>query len=71
MEIWCEEGNFYVTCYGELRDDSNFEVVCENEEDDGCWADGKPDGGSFATWEEVVNTLYKHFDSPIVEISAC
>lgn len=57
-------------CYGELESNSNFEVVCENEEDDGIWCEGNPSGGSFETWEDVVMTLQPHFSSNIVEISA-
>lgn len=59
-------------CYGTLAWDSNFEVVCENEEDDGVWVLGDPSKkcGSFETWEDVVMTLQPHFKSNIVEISA-
>ena len=59
-------------CYGELEDSSNFEVVCEDEEDDGIWCDGNPaqDGGGFKTWEDVVMTLQPHFNSDILEICA-
>lgn len=57
-------------CYGELESNSNFEVVCENEDDDGIWCEGNPRGGSFETWEDVVMTLQPHFSSNIVEISA-
>ena len=61
-----------IECYGELQDDSNFSVVCEDEEDDNIWADGNPDreDGTFHSWEEVVDTLKAQYDSPIVEISA-
>lgn len=61
-----------VECYGDLEDNSNFAVVCENEEDDGVWADGNPESEdyTFADWEEVVAVLSDHFDSPIVEITA-
>lgn len=61
-----------VECYGDLEDNSNFAVVCENEEDDGIWADGNPenDDYTFIDWEEVVAVLSDHFDSAIVEITA-
>ena len=58
-------------CYGELRDDSNFHVVCENEEDDSVWCDWVDDfTAQNYSWDNVVLYLQKHFDSDIVEISA-
>tara|TARA_B110000503_G_scaffold134035_1_gene212444 strand:- start:962 stop:1171 length:210 start_codon:yes stop_codon:yes gene_type:complete len=62
-----------VECYGKLHDDSNFSIVCEDEEDDDIWTEGNPNTDSdyfFETWEEVVDTLSAQYDSPIVEISA-
>lgn len=60
-----------VECYGKLEEDSNFSVVCDDECDDSVWTDGDPDAMSFVTWEDVVSTLQKHFNSDILEISAC
>lgn len=60
-----------VECYGELEDDSNFEVVCEDEMDDGIWCEGRPMGGWFTDWEDVVECLQREFPSRILEISAC
>lgn len=59
-------------CYGTLEDNSNFQVVCEDEEDDGVWCDGNPNSKdyTFETWEDVVLTLQPHFNSNIVEITA-
>lgn len=59
-----------VECYGKLEEDSNFSVVCDDEWDDDVWTDGDPDAMSFVTWEDVVSTLQKHFNSDILEISA-
>jgi hypothetical protein len=61
-----------VECYGELRDDSNFQVVCEDEEDDDVWCDGNPNHPEFVfeSWKDVVAELQQHFGSEIVEISA-
>ena len=61
-----------IDCYGELRDDSNFYIVCENEEYDGIWADGNPDSPdyTFKNWREVVAVLTSKYRHDIVEISA-
>lgn len=59
-----------VECYGKLEEDSNFSVVCDDEWDDDVWTDGDPDTMSFVTWEDVVSTLQKYFNSDILEISA-
>lgn len=60
-----------IQCYGELRDDSNFEVICEDVEDDDVWTDGNPyhPEYTFASWKEVVEVMSKHFKD-IVEITA-
>jgi hypothetical protein len=61
-----------VECYGELLGDSNFAVVCEDEEEDTIWCDGNPHSPDFTfqSWEDVVDYLKTQFDSDIVEISA-
>jgi hypothetical protein len=62
-----------VECYGELQDDSNFHVVCENEEDDDVWLEGNPDNEedyTFSSWEEVVTVLSQFYDATIIEITA-
>lgn len=61
-----------VECYGEIQEDSNFSVVCDDEYDDIVWTTGDPiSGDSFLTWEAVVLALQPHFESDILEISAC
>jgi len=57
-----------VECYGQLEEDSNFNVVCDDECDDDVWCDGINGG---LTWENVVAELQLHFNSDILEISAC
>jgi hypothetical protein len=54
-----------------LEEDSNFSVVCDDESDDSVWTDGDPDNESFTAWEDVVASLQMHYDSDILEISAC
>jgi hypothetical protein len=60
-----------IETYGELCDNSNFEIVCEDEENCGFWIDGNPNSEdlTFKNWDEVKTELSKHFDG-IVEISA-
>ena len=56
-----------IECYGVVEENSNFEVVCEDEYEDTCWADGV---GEFNTWTEVAKYLQTQFDSNIIEITA-
>ncbi len=57
-------------CYGDLEQDSNFQVVCENEEEDDVWCDAHPEGRDWLDWDDVVRTLQMHFESDIIEITA-
>jgi hypothetical protein len=71
-EYVVEYKGWKVVCYGELQEDSNFSVVCDDESDDDVWCNANPvTGNAFADWEEVVQELQKHYDSDIQEISAC
>jgi len=44
-----------IETYGELCDNSNFEVVCEDEENDAVWINGNPNSEDFTfkNWDEV------------------
>lgn len=59
-----------VDCYGTVRDNSNFYIVCEDENYDGVWADGNPesDDYTFKNWTEVVTYLLENYRSDIVEL---
>lgn len=58
-------------CYGDLEETSNFQVVCEDEEDDSVWVDGVDHlTGDMLTWENVVMMLQSFYASDILEISA-
>ena len=60
-----------VECYGDLEENSNFEIVCEDEDEDTCWCDGNSETDKpFETWEEVVKVLKDEFNSTILEIHA-
>jgi hypothetical protein len=60
-----------VECYGELKEDSDFSVVCDDEYDDDVWCANHPITGlPFSSWEEVVESLRPYFGSDILEITA-
>jgi hypothetical protein len=61
-----------VECYGELRWDSNFQIVCDDEYYDGVWVEGNPysEDYSFRSWEEVVKVLKERYRKDIIEICA-
>ena len=59
-----------VFCYGQVRYNSNFYIVCDDEEYDGVWADGNPDSSdyTFSNWTEVVRVLKREYRADIVEL---
>ena len=57
-----------VECYGEFRDDSNFEVIFDNEDYDGIFAD------SATSWVDAVEKLTayaKRIGTTVIEMTAC
>jgi hypothetical protein len=72
METQVKYGDRLITCYGELLEDSNFDVICVDADDDDIWLIGNPlTDKPFKSWAEVVNILSDHYFNAIVEISAC
>ena len=63
---------YEVDCYGLLEENSNFEVVCDDEEDDSIWCEGNTETDEpFKTWEECVEHLVEmYFPATIVQITA-
>ena len=62
-----------VDCYGELHDDSNFDVVCEDEDNDTIWVLGNTDTNEpFKSWAEAVEYFQtKQIGcADVVEVSA-
>lgn len=43
-----------IHCYGVIEEDSNFHVVCDNEDYDGIACD--IDGSDYNTWKKFVTT---------------
>ena len=63
---------YEVECYGLLEENSNFEVVCDDEEDDSIWCEGNTETGEpFTSWEECVEHLVEmYFPATIIQITA-
>lgn len=53
-------------CYGKLVDDDNFSVVCEDEWEDGIWADRDP--AKLRTWKDICQYLEENYSSSIEQI---
>lgn len=53
-------------CYGKVRPESNFEVTCDNE-----WNDGIFNSDSFRTWKQACEYLEKYYDRQIEQLVAC
>ena len=61
-----------VECYGLLEENSNFEVMCDDEEDDSIWCEGNTETDEpFTSWEECVEHLVEmYFPATIIQITA-
>jgi len=59
----------YISCYGQIRWDSNFSIVCEDEEYDGIAAD--IDAEVHNTFFRVCRYLEKNYRKDILEIETC
>lgn len=60
--------HYGVQCYGKLEEDSNIDVVCENEWNDGVWCDRDPDVQK--NWRDVVNFLKENYSKDIQQLTA-
>jgi hypothetical protein len=58
-----------IYCYGNIEEDSNFYVVCDNEYFDGVACD--VDAIKLNTWKKVCEYLIKNYRHDIEEISTC
>lgn len=57
-------------CYGVVKEGSRFDIVCYEPEDDGVWEGNNPDTNEpFKNWYEVLETLLKHYNPLIEQIS--
>ena len=72
MKHMVKVAGYEVECYGILEENSNFEVVCDDEEDDSIWCEGNTETGEpFTSWEECVEHLVEmYFPATIIQITA-
>lgn len=58
-------------CYGTIEEDSNFEIVCYDEEDDCIWLTGNHDTDEpFKSWQEAVTWLCENVNPKIEQLTA-
>ena len=72
MKHMVKVAGYEVECYGLLEENSNFEVVCDDEEDDSIWCGGNTETDEpFTSWEECVEHLVEmYFPATIIQITA-
>jgi hypothetical protein len=72
MKHMVKVAGYEVECYGLLEENSNFEVVCDDEEDDSIWCEGNTETDEpFTSWEECVEHLVEmYFPATIIQITA-
>lgn len=63
------QGSTHIDCYGKIEEDSNFEVICEDEMGDGIVND--IDTTVYNTWLKVCKYLVENYRTDIVEITSC
>lgn len=64
-----KSNNETIDCYGDIEWDSNFEIICDDEYDDGIVAD--IDTTVHNTFKKVCEYLENNYDGDIVEITTC
>lgn len=55
-------------CYGTVQEDSNFDIVCDDEFNDGTYTDNNFEDCN--TWNRVCKFLEAHYDAQIEQIEA-
>jgi len=58
-------------CYGTIKWDSNFEVVCQNEYNDGVWTGDLEFDPVKEGWEGVCKYLEEYYDPQIEQLQTC
>lgn len=51
-------------CYGTIVENSNFDLVCEDEYNDGCWCENP----GLTTWLQLCKFLEANYDNKIEQI---
>lgn len=53
-------------CYGKVLEDSNFDIACQNEYQDGTWTGNE----NWTTWHQVCAYLEDNYSTQIEQIEA-
>jgi|TARA_R110002072_G_scaffold118073_2_gene249269 hypothetical protein len=67
--IYKKQNSDTIDCYGTVEWDSNFSVICDNENYDGIVSD--IDAEKYNTWKKVCDYLIENYRKDIVEIESC
>jgi len=67
--VYTKKSGKTIDFYGTIREDSNFEIICENEYDDGIVAD--IDATIHNTAKKVCDYLVENYDGDVVEVVSC
>ena len=60
--VFMKDNGTEIWCYGPLYENSNFDIACEDEEDDFIWIDRDPD--VIPTWWDIC----MYFDQSSIEV---
>jgi len=66
-----DPNNREIWCYGEIKCDSNFSVLCEDESNDCIVPSIEINGWNPETWQQVADHLYIIGFIDMEEISSC
>jgi|TARA_R110000868_G_scaffold163865_1_gene396256 hypothetical protein len=58
-------------CYGNIEEDSNFSLVCDNEDFDGIANDIDVLEDKLNTWKRVCQYLEQNYNNKIEQIETC
>ena len=67
--LYTKKNGNTIYCFGDVEEDSNFYIVCDNEDYDGVACD--VDATELNTWKKVCDYLIKNYRHDIEEISTC
>lgn len=68
MIIKKKKGEGEIECFGNMAEDNNYSIVCEDECHDGIIVDVPP---SMNTWAKVCEYIEDNHDCDLIEVHAC